>query len=181
MRRDQSLIHGQQRCGDEQPARIPLAEVLLNSPLPKPWRSCPAMVDRLGRHHGELPAAPRPRVLLLIWAPPVSVSRPTRTSRLPALPRLPGGPRLDQAIIHGQQRRGDEQPARIPVATEVLLNSPLRKPWLSCPVMVDRLGRHHGQLPAAPRALRVPLLIWAPPVSVSRPTSHLDVSAIALS
>ena len=35
------------------------------------------------------PPRPGPSVVLLIWAPPVSVSRPTRTSRLPALPWLP--------------------------------------------------------------------------------------------
>src|SRR5262249_54119229 len=33
-----------------------------------------------------VPPCPLPRVLLLIWAPPVSVNCPTRTSRLPASP-----------------------------------------------------------------------------------------------
>ncbi len=151
---------------DSRPAS-PLALASLNSPLG--WSSlvAPNHGNRLRRRPPYRTTAPHTLSAAADLGPPTEHQPPSLhldAARIAATAHL--GISLDQSRIHGQERRGDGQPARIP-QLKVLLNSPLAGP----------LNRRSQSLAAAyvtapPCPLpRVPLLIWAPPLSVNRPVS----------
>jgi hypothetical protein len=117
------------------------------------------------------PPRPTPTLLLLICAPSLSASRPTCTSILPAWPLLlldVSATITPLSLIVSVGVEMDRLPAW-PLPDCALLNSPLRRPPSLRPAMVIVSVATTVTSPPRP-APKVLLLIWAPPVSMSRPT-----------
>jgi hypothetical protein len=90
---------------------------IAEQPAPKAALVAPGNGDRLGCHDGHLSAAPGPQGAAADLGPSGEHEPPDLHLDIAGMAPTAGtGTGLNQAVIHGQERRGDGNPARIPQA-----------------------------------------------------------------